>query len=147
MKPELPGSIFLNLGRMIRKSFTNEFRATFGDEISPVEGKTLGYIRAYPGISPKEVGCHFEWNKSSTSELVGSLIAKGFVEERVNPSDKRGKHLYVTPKGEEMDERAKKALFLHDERLFADISEEELNTVEEIYRKIEMKTKGEAHES
>ena len=146
MKPELPGSIFLNLGRLIRKSFTSEFRATFGDEISPVEGKTLGYIRSCPGVSPKEVGRYFEWNKSSTSELVGSLVAKGFVEERVNPNDKRGKHLYITPKGEEMDQRAKEALLRHDERLFADISEEEYKTVEEIYRKIEMKTKGEPHE-
>ena len=143
MQEELPGSTFVKLGRLLRTSFGAEFRALFGDEISPGDARIMAFIKQNPGTSQKEICLTFELTKSTGSEMIASLINNGFVEVRTNPQDKRGKELFLTPKGVEMEGKAKKALIEHDKRLFAEVSEEELLVVKGVYEKVTEKMKGE----
>ena len=142
MKQDFPGSTFVKMGRLLRNSFAAEFKTIFGDEISPHESRALGFIVRYPGTSQTEICKVFELTKSSGSEILASLIEKGFVEARINLDDRRGKHLFATPEGEKMEARAIAALEEHDKRLFADVSEEELEVAHRIYEKVAARMKG-----
>ena len=143
MSKEPTGFIFFQISRLIRKSFAEELKSQFGDEVSTVEGKALGLIRNKPGVSPKEIGEIFNLTKSTVSELVSSLVKKGFVESIVKEDDRRAKHLFLTKKGEEIDGKVYAILQAHDEKLFSDLTEQEWKTVNRIYEKIEKRAKGE----
>ena len=143
MSKEPAGFIYFKISRLIRKSFAEELKSQFGDEISTVEGRALSFICHNPGVSPKEMGEAFGFTKSTVSELVASLVNKGFVEALVKEDDRRGKHLFLTKKGEEIDAKVYAVLEAHDGKLFSDLTEEEWKTVNKIYEKIENRAKGE----
>ena len=145
MKEELPGSTFVKLGRLLRNSFQAEFRVMFGDEIAPSESRILGFIVARPGTSGKEICEAFELTKSTGSEILSSLQQKGFIEVRPSSTDRRQKPLFATAKGEEMERKTIAALIAHDARLFADVSEEELQVAKAILEKVSKRMKGESH--
>ena len=141
MKNELPGAVFVKLGRLLKTDFNNAFKEEFGDEITPTQGAILGFVGFNPGVSLTKIASEFSLTKSSGSEAMSILTEKGYVEVRPDPNDKRGRRFYITEKGQHVRARAKETLVRNDARLFAEVSEEELEVVEGIYRKV-MKAMG-----
>lgn len=76
------------------------------------------------------------WTKASTSEVVTTLQARGFVTRRRHPADRRAVILRITAEGVELVER----LFPeHTQRVaatFAALDDEEKRSLAEICRKL-----------
>jgi MarR family 2-MHQ and catechol resistance regulon transcriptional repressor len=76
------------------------------------------------------------WTKASTSEVVSTLQARGFVTRRRHPSDRRAVILRITAEGVELVEQ----LFPeHTQRVaatFARLDDEEKRSLAEICRKL-----------
>ena len=88
------------------------------------------------GIRQKMIAEEAGINQSSTSELIDKLENDGYIERRVDPTDKRATLLFLTELG------AARADEVEDERkemfkgLFAKLSEEEKQTLSDLLDKL-----------
>ena len=88
------------------------------------------------GIRQKDIVEKAGIGQSSVSELINKLEDDGYVERKVDPSDKRATLLFLTEKGQA------RALEVEDERkefladAFAKISDEEKQTLSDIMDKL-----------
>ena len=64
------------------------------------EMDVLHLIRKNPGITQSEVCRELGLDKGAVARQTGNLEAKGYIERRENPGDRRSRLLYPTPLAE-----------------------------------------------
>lgn len=67
--------------------------------MTETEAHTLGFIAGEEGMTSKRLGEITNRSKSTTSQIVKVLTAKGLIYRQVNPDNKREQRLYLTEKG------------------------------------------------
>src|SRR5262245_3805607 len=68
---------------------------------------TLMYVSKHAGCSLTELADLLDLNKSAVTGLIQRMEKAGSIRRVPNPDDGRGSLLYVTPKGEELRDRAR----------------------------------------
>jgi DNA-binding MarR family transcriptional regulator len=79
--------------RAVSEAGTTDMRPAHGNPmemLSIQDGLRLTDIAARAGMAPQSMG-----------EIVDDLAAKGYLARREDPSDRRAKRIYLTPKGHE----------------------------------------------
>lgn len=70
-----------------------------GLTLTEIEMHALGYIQKTPGITAKKLGELMYRTKGTISSIINRLAKNDFLEQKVNPENRRERCLYLTPKG------------------------------------------------
>jgi len=97
--------------------------------ISVAQLTTLMYVSRHEGCSLTELADLLDLNKSAITGLVQRMERAGTLRREPNPSDARGSLLYLTPKGNELRERAKPLLRRLNAELTQGFTADEIDTV------------------
>jgi DNA-binding MarR family transcriptional regulator len=93
-------------------------------DLAPVQAKALHELNLEPPISMRELAERLRSDPSNVTGLIDRLEARGLVERRPDPNDRRIKGLALTPSGAGLRERLFARLYLAPPALAA-LSERE----------------------
>lgn len=111
-----------------------------GEKYTLLESHTVTLIDSRPGITVTEIAACLGRTKSSISQLISRMAAKGLVDKTQHPGeDKKLRRLYLTDKGQALSDahvRYDEAVIgRYLEKMLEHFSVSELNTV---YRYLDM---------
>ena len=94
-------------------------------DLSLGQPKILEYLKEHNGSSQKEIakGCHIE--AGSLTTVLGRMEDKGMIERKMLNGNRRSLYVFLTDKGEELQEIVQKEFAFLEEKAFEGISEEE----------------------
>ena len=69
--------------------------AVHGGEVSPLEGKALGFFSRHPGATLSDLVAHSGRDKGQLAKLVAGLRERGLLEAQVDPQDRRVTRLQI----------------------------------------------------
>ena len=87
-------------------------------EVSPSQSRALRVVTRHGAIRLTELSEHLRIAPRSTTEVVDDLQAKGLVERRPDPQDRRATLVAVTEQGIEIGQAIRSAQGAETERLF-----------------------------
>ena len=99
--------------------------------------KVLDYLKEHNGASQKEIagGCHIE--PASLTAVLNGMEAKGLIERRTMNGNRRTSHVFMTEKGEVLQQEVDRVFQSMEDIAFSQISDGErqafMQTLETIY--------------
>lgn len=96
-----------------------------GTDLSLGQPKVLDYLKKHNGSSQKDIarGCHIE--AGSLTSVLGRMEEKGMIERKMLNGNRRSLYVFLTEKGEQLQEIVEKEFVFLEEKAFEGISEEE----------------------
>jgi DNA-binding MarR family transcriptional regulator len=127
-------------GHLIRRAHQISC-ATFGEEcgqyeLTKVQYSTLFAIMLHNPVDATRVASLIAFDRSTMGDVLDRLEAKGLILRKPNPADRRAKLLYLTPKGEELLERAGPAVGRVQERLLRPLQREDRATFVRLLKRL-----------
>ncbi|KGM47830.1 MarR family winged helix-turn-helix transcriptional regulator [Pseudooceanicola atlanticus] len=92
------------------------------------QGWVLVHLVRENGLRQSELADRLEVATVTTSKLIDRLEARGYVERRADPDDRRSNRVYATPQAKELVKVLTKTIFEVDEIANAGIPAEDLAT-------------------
>lgn len=95
-------------------------------DLTAAQGHIMGYLahRKDPPC-PRDIEESFHISHPTVSGLLSRLEKKGFLEFRVDESDRRCKRIYILPKGKECNDIMSQTIIENEERLVQGFTDEE----------------------
>jgi len=84
---------------LVMRTIRTHMRRSRSHNLSVPQFRALGFMRRNPGSSLSEVAEHIGLTLPSMSKLIDGLVARGLVERRIHPDDRRRITLNLTGKG------------------------------------------------
>ena len=105
-------------------------------DLSLGQPKILEYLKGHNGSSQKEIaqGCHIE--AGSLTSVLGRMEDKGMIERKMLNGNRRSLYVFLTEKGEQLQETVEKEFDLLEEKSFEGISEEEREIFMDLFFRI-----------
>ena len=119
---ELPGHYIRRLQQIAVGVFMEE---TAESGITPVQFAALHAVASYPGIDQSTLASGIGFDTSTIGGVVDRLQARGWVERRVLPEDRRVRQLYITTEGEALLQSVEGAVLRTQERILAPLKASE----------------------
>ncbi|MDN5000617.1 MarR family winged helix-turn-helix transcriptional regulator [Bradyrhizobium sp. GCM10027634] len=91
-----PGYLFRRMQQIAVSIFMEECKAF---DLTPVQYAALIAIHTHPGIDATRLSAVIAFDRSTLGSVIERLLAKGYVERKPAPEDKRIKLLYLTKPG------------------------------------------------
>jgi len=91
-----PGYLFRRMQQIAVAIFMEECRAF---DLTPVQYAALVAIRTHPGIDATRLSAVIAFDRSTLGSVIERIEAKGLVERKPSPDDKRIKLLHLTRSG------------------------------------------------
>ncbi len=95
---DLPGHYIRRLHQISVGIFLQE---TSELAVTPVQYAALQVVHNQPGIDQRTLGRAIALDASTTGGVVDRLEARGWLERRMSPDDRRARQLFLTPAGEQ----------------------------------------------
>lgn len=125
----LPGLIGYQL-RLAQLSIFNDFAAELKDfDISPGRFGVLVLISANPGMTQSLLASATQLDRSTMVTVIDQLEARGLVERRASPTDRRSNALVLTEEGEKLLKQLKRRIKQHETRIANTMTAEETATL------------------
>lgn len=107
-----------------------------GADLSLGQPKVLDYLKEHNGSSQKDIarGCHIE--AGSLTSVLGRMEEKGMIERKMLNGNRRSLYVFLTEKGEQLQEIVEKEFVFLEEKAFEGISEEEREIFMGLFYKI-----------
>ena len=107
-------------------------------DLTAAQGDVLGYILEHEKIEINSTMIHqqLHLSRATISVLLKKLRAKGFLEFRDNPKDDRQKQIVLTAKAKCVQQELEKNLRKIQSCLFEEISEEEVEIMTDILKRM-----------
>ena len=102
--------------------------------------KVLDYLGGHDGASQKEIaaGCHIE--PASLTAVLNGMEAKGLIERRSLNHNRRTSHVFLTPRGIQMQEETQRVFARMERAVLEGVSPEEqlifMQVLEGIYNRL-----------
>jgi DNA-binding MarR family transcriptional regulator len=93
--------------------------------LEPREFALLRTVASSEGVMQQEIGERMRVAPSRMVAFVDALEARGLLERRPNPNDRRARALFLTPEGRELLKRAFAVAVEHERRLTSQLSAQE----------------------
>ena len=105
-------------------------------DLSLGQPKILEYLKEYNGSSQKDIakGCHIE--AGSLTSVLGRMEEKGMIERKMLNGNRRSLYVFLTEKGERLQEVVEKEFDCLEEKAFEGISEEEKENFMDVFVRI-----------
>src|SRR5438552_2447416 len=91
-----PGYLFRRMQQIAVAIFMEECRAF---DLTPVQYAALVAIQTHPGIDATRLSAVIAFDRSTLGSVIERIEAKGLIERKPSPDDKRIKLLYLTRSG------------------------------------------------
>ena len=91
-----PGYLFRRMQQIAVSIFMEECKAF---DLTPVQYAALVAVHTHPGIDATRLSAVIAFDRSTLGSVIERLEAKGYVERKPAPEDKRIKLLYLTKPG------------------------------------------------
>jgi len=91
-----PGYLFRRMQQIAVAIFMEECRAF---DLTPVQYAALVAIRTHPGIDATRLSAVIAFDRSTLGSVIERIEAKGLIERKPSPDDRRIKLLYLTRSG------------------------------------------------
>ena len=116
--PDASAALLLETAPLVMRRIRAQMRGHRAADLSVPQFRALGFVRRHAGASLSEVAEHLGLTLPATSRLVDGLVARGYVQRQLSPSDRRSVALTASAKGETMlDATRERALTDLRERL------------------------------
>jgi DNA-binding MarR family transcriptional regulator len=102
---ELPTPVLLRMAYYLLSEhiFQRIVAAGYTDQ-RPAHGNAMESLALEDGLRLTDLARRAAMTPQAMGELVDDLVAKGYLERREDPQDRRAKRIYLTPKGQAMAE-------------------------------------------
>src|SRR5882762_10327192 len=104
-------------------------------DLAPMQAKALHELNVEPPISMRELAERLKSDPSNVTGLIDRLEARGLVERRPDPNDRRIKGLALTAAGARMRERLFARLYAAP-RSVAQLSERDQRTLADVLQRV-----------
>jgi DNA-binding MarR family transcriptional regulator len=132
----LPGLIGYQL-RLAQLAVFNDFAADLKDfDISPGRFGVLVLISANPGMTQSLLAGATQLDRSTMVAVIDQLEARGLVERRASPTDRRSNALVLTAAGEKLLKQLKRRIKQHEARIAAAMTPAETATLVDLLTRI-----------
>ncbi|MBC9882595.1 MarR family transcriptional regulator [Bradyrhizobium sp. INPA01-394B] len=91
-----PGYLFRRMQQIAVSIFMEECKAF---DLTPVQYAALIAIHTHPGIDATRLSAVIAFDRSTLGSVIERLLAKGYIERKPAPEDKRIKLLHLTKQG------------------------------------------------
>ncbi|MCF7939993.1 MAG: MarR family transcriptional regulator [Spirochaetia bacterium] len=110
-----------------------EFKLMLADyEITPVQCGVLNCLYKQDGQGLKALSDELSVNASTMTGIIDRMEAKGFIERRADPQDRRAQSVFLTQRGFEVEDIATRITLEANEKVLGEFSPEE----EEVLKKL-----------
>lgn len=116
-----------DVARTLRTRFDQKARATHA--MTRAQWVILSRLERQPGMSQNEMAAICEVEPITVARLVDRLEARGLVERRSDPSDRRIRRLHLLPAAKPILETINEARETMNERITAGLDEDTRNTL------------------
>lgn len=105
-------------------------------DLSLGQPKILEYLKVHNGSSQKDIasGCHIE--AGSLTSVLGRMEDKGMIERKMLNGNRRSLYVFLTKKGEQLQETVEKEFAFLEDLAFEGISEDEREIFMDLFFKI-----------
>ncbi len=107
-----------------------------GGDITPSQGFVLRFVAKNDGTNIKVLSQTLHITSSAATQLVDSLVEKGYILRKENPADRRAITLTLSEKAQKLFKEFKEQCFDQMTDLFGALSDEELNQYAVLNQKI-----------
>lgn len=121
-----------------------EEAADFG--VTPVQFAILNALIDEPGQDQVSLASRVAFDAATSGSVIGRLEAKGWVRRESDARDRRRKRLWITPEGQSVAAKMKRAAAATQQRLVAPLSESERTQLVNLLAKM-VAGHEQAHES
>ncbi len=97
--------------------------------LTVLEYSALGSIDDRPGIDQRRLAERMGIDKDTAGDLVAALEARGLLERRIDPADRRARTLHLTPEGLALRRRVRPAALAVQERILAPLAPADRQTL------------------
>jgi MarR family transcriptional regulator for hemolysin len=102
----------------------------------------IAAVARNPGATQRSIASMLEVREVTAGRLIDRLCADGYLERRENPSDRRAYCVYLTPAAQPLLDKLGEMAIEHEEEVFANFTEEELKTLDELLDKLSRNLDG-----
>lgn len=120
----MPGHLIRRLQQLSASIFAERMRAEGVDLTSP-QFAALAMLQENPGIDQATLAGLIAHDRATIGGVVERLCAKGLIERRTNPDDRRAKVLILTPEGEDRIARIRPIVEDMQDKLLVGLTDEE----------------------
>jgi DNA-binding MarR family transcriptional regulator len=124
---------FWSVARQLRRAAVDSLAQW---DISPSQARALRVLAHHDGARLSELAEHLHIAARSATEVVDGLEAKGLVQRRADPQDRRATLVAPTSRGAELDAAVRTARGTRAERLFDQLSATDRAHLGRILRKL-----------
>jgi DNA-binding MarR family transcriptional regulator len=104
------------------------------------EWRVLGLLHSNDGMTPSALADHVQLDRARTSRAIGALVKKRLIVREINPSDRRGAHLTLTPSGQQLYRDLMPHVKNINRRILSVLNEEEMRQLESWIKKLHEST-------
>lgn len=116
---------------------SEDFRRALGEDgFAPRVFSAISLIVQFPNITQSELARKLGIERSGLVAIIDELESRGFVQRQAVPGDRRVQALAPTKDGRTAYLHAREVVRTHEERLFADLSPDEIETLTSLLKKI-----------
>lgn len=94
-------------------------------ETTPVQSSVMQVLRVLPGLDQTSIAAEIGMDRTTTSNVLTRLTARGIIRREVHGADRRSKRAYLTEAGETMIAEMQGAIDAAHRRLVAPLDESE----------------------
>ena len=132
----LPGLIGYQL-RLAQLAVFGDFAAELKEfDVSPGRFGVLVLISANPGMTQSLLASATQLDRSTMVAVIDQLEARGLVERRASPTDRRSNALVLTAAGEKLLKQLKRRIKQHEARIAAAMTPAETATLVDLLTRI-----------
>jgi len=137
-KEDTVQEIVENLSRLQRPMDSRAWRSV---GLSHAQISMLFMLLFHQNASVKQMASHMDVSQSAITQLIDPLLAKGLVERKADPKDRRVARLGLTPKGISTMKKIKKLKTAGLRAALDGLNSKELKQLSELVSKICVRTK------
>ena len=130
---EAPGHLIRRAQQRAVAIFMEE---TVGFDVTPVQFAILNALMDDPGEDQITLSGRVAFDAATSGSVLGRLEAKGWVRREADPLDRRRKLLWITPEGEEVALRMKRAVSRAQQRIVSPLDARERDQLAALLAKL-----------
>jgi len=111
----------------ISQALFRERMASAGVELTPVQYAALATLDERPGLDQASLAALIAYDKVTIGGVIDRLAAKGLVDRRPSPTDRRAKALSLTPEGAALLARVRPVVWALQDDILAGLTGDERN--------------------
>ena len=125
--------VFMKLKRVHRKRCHDEFRKC---DISKGQPKILNYLAENDGSIQKDIARNCNIEPATVTSILSTMEKAGFIERRLNTSDRRIINVYLTEKGKITQKNSQRAICEIEKECFRDFTQEEKEQAKSFFERM-----------